>query len=449
MRFRATEVARAVQGDLLGGDVDIDGVAIDSRLVTGGELFVPIVAERDGHDFVEVAVRAGAVAYLTQRGRTVDAPAIEVDDTGRALLALGRHARSRLGESRLGDSSTPVPVVGITGSVGKTTVKDLTAAALSSKYTVHASPRSFNNELGVPLTLATAPADVGAVVVEMGARGRGHIAALCAIAQPTVGIVTTVALAHSEMFGTIEEVAAAKSELIEQLPPDGTAVLNADHPLVLEMAARTDARVLTFGVDRPGADVTASGIAVDDDLRAAFRLHSPWGGADVRLGVRGAHQVMNALAAATAAMVCGASPDDVAGALASAVLSPWRMDLQRAASGAAVLNDSYNANPTSMEAALRALAALPVSAHGRRVAVLGVMAELGADGPAEHLRIARLARELDVDVIAVDAPDYGAPVVSGIDGAIGALGALHEGDAVLVKGSRVAGLERLAHELLG
>jgi UDP-N-acetylmuramoyl-tripeptide--D-alanyl-D-alanine ligase len=440
MRFTANEIARAVDGTMRGDDVNVTGVTIDSREVVGGELFVPILGDRDGHEFVPAAIAAGAAAYLTESGFVrSEATAVVVEDTGRALLDLGRHARSRLADSGVDR------VVGITGSVGKTTVKDLTAAALAARFTVQASPRSFNNELGVPITLANSPDDVEAVVVEMGARGRGHIAELCDLARPTIGIVTTVALAHAEMFGTVEEVAAAKGELVESLPLDGTAVLNGDQPLVAAMAARTRASVVTFAVDHAGADVTASGITIGDDLRPSFRLQSPWGEADVNLSVRGAHQVMNALAAAAAAMACGVPPENVADGLARAVLSPWRMDLQRTATGALVLNDSYNANPTSMEAALRSLAALPARRH---IAVVGVMAELGPSGPAEHLRMAELARALGIDLIAVQAADYGVRVVENVDNALAALAELGDGDAVLVKGSRVAGLERLAASLL-
>src|SRR4051812_39175558 len=436
VRFRATEIAAAVNGTVHGDDVVVDGVTIDSRAVGGGELFVPIVAERDGHEFVAQAVDAGARAYLTSAGVIVrDGTAVAVGDTAAALLGLGRHARSRLTDR----------VIGITGSVGKTTVKDLTAAALRPIYVTHASVRSFNNELGVPVTLANAPDDVEAVVVEMGARGRGHIELLCSIARPTIAIVTTVELAHAEMFGTLEEVAAAKGELVEALPASGTAVLNAANPLVIGMASRTDARVVTFGADTPGADVTASAVAIDDELRPSFRLQSPWGGADIKLGVRGAHQVMNALAAAAAAMAAGVTADDVAHGLSTAVVSPWRMELGRTASGALVLNDAYNANPASMAAALHSLASLPAR---RRAAVVGVMAELGPDGPAEHRRLADLARELGIEVIAVAAPDYGVPVVADIDAALAELGPVGDGDAVLVKASRVAGLERLAHALL-
>jgi UDP-N-acetylmuramoyl-tripeptide--D-alanyl-D-alanine ligase len=433
-----------VRGELVHGDpnVEISGVVIDSRLVCGGELFVPIVAERDGHQFIGAAVHAGASLVLTSR-RDLDtiASAIAVDDTSAALLDLGRYVRTRL----------PDRVVGITGSVGKTSVKDLTAAALRAGLgvdAVQASPRSFNNELGVPLTLANAPDEVEAVVVEMGARGRGHIAMLCDVAHPTIGIVTTVALAHAEMFGTIDEVAAAKGELVAALPSSGTAVLNGDHPLVAAMANRTAARVVTFGVDSPGIDVTASAISIDDELRASFRLHSPWGGADVRLAVRGVHQVMNALAAATGAMACGVEPELVASGLNTAVLSPWRMELERAASGALVLNDAYNANPTSMDAALGSLAALPAQ---RRIAVVGLMAELGPDGPRAHRRVAAHAATEGIELIAVDVDLYGVEPVAGVQGALRALaarGAPAAGDAILVKGSRVAGLERVATALL-
>jgi len=435
--LRATEIADAVGGDVEGDDVEVASVTIDSRLATPGSLFVAIVAERDGHDYVVDAVAAGAVASLTARAVEVDATHIVVDDTDRALLDLGRHARSRL----------PDRIIGITGSVGKTTVKDLTRAALAAQYDTHANERSFNNELGVPLTLANTPERTEAVVVEMGARGRGHIALLCDVARPTIGVVTAVELAHTELFGAIEEVAAAKAELVEALPSHGVAVLNADRPLVASMANHTDARVLTFGLDAPGVDVTAESIEIDDELRASFVLRSPWGSAAVALPIAGLHQVSNALAAVAAAMAAGVDVDRAAAGLGAATASPWRMELGRASSGLRVLNDAYNANPASTEAALRSLASLPAR---RRVAVLGRMAELGDHGPAEHRRMVELADELGIDVIAVDAPDYGVDVVHGVDGARAALDALAlgEDDAVLVKGSRVAGLERLASLLL-
>lgn len=443
MRLRASEVAVAVEGGLHGrgagiGDVVVDGVAVDSRLVRGGELFVPLVADRDGHDFIDAAVAAGAAMVLTQQAVPpgLAVPAIAVADTGAALLDVGRLARRKLGTM----------VVGITGSVGKTSTKDLAAAALARRWRTAASEKSFNNEIGVPLTLAGAPDDTQAVVVEMGARGRGHIELLCDIARPTVGVVTAVVHAHTEMFGTIDEVALAKGELVESLPAAGTAVLNGDDELVRAMASRTEAGVLLYSMHATDADVVAEDLVLDDELRGRFTLRTPAGSAEVRLRVRGEHQVANALAAAGAALACGVGIDEVAAGLGDAELSPWRMDLRRAPSGALVLNDAYNANPASMAAALRSLAAVPA---GRRIAVLGLMAELGERSGAEHAAVASLAAELGVEVVAVGTGAYGASVrVANVDGAAAVLAGVGDGDAVLVKGSRVAGLERLAARLL-
>jgi len=438
VELRTTEIADATGGRLLGPDLVIRGVAIDSRLVTGGELFVPVVAERDGHDFVPAALAAGAVAYLSARpvgdvGLPEGVAAVEVGDTVAALADLGRLARGRV----------PDRVVGVTGSVGKTSVKDLLAAALGARWSTVASAGSFNNELGVPLTLLAASGATEALVVEMGARGRGHIAGLCEIARPTVGVVTAVAAAHTAMFGSLDEVAAAKGELVEALDPSGVAVLNADDPRVAAMAGRTRARVIRYG-SGAGADVRAEGTGLDDELRPHFRLASPWGTADVVLAVRGEHMVGNALAAATAALACDVPLEAVAAGLGKAELSHWRMELVRLPSGARVLNDAYNANPASVAAALRALARL--DAH-RRIAVLGLMAELGDTSDAEHRAVADLARDLGIEVIAVDAPAYGGMAVAGLDEAVAALGPLGEGDAVLLKASRVVGLERLVARL--
>jgi len=435
VRWRASEVASAVGGELVGDDVDVDGASIDSRSIRAGQLFVPIVDARDGHDFIAPARAAGAPAHLTSRpDRTEPQPAIVVPDTASALLDLGRLARTAL----------PERVVGITGSVGKTTTKDLLAAILGERFATTASERSFNNELGVPLTLANAPVGTEAAVVEMGARGAGHIALLCSVATPTIGVVTVVAGAHLEVFGTLDDVARAKGELIEALPAHGTAVLNADDARVAAMAGRSEAAVRTFG--EHGGDVRAEAVTMDDELHPSFRLVTEDGSTDVRLVVRGRHQVTNALAAATAALAAGCSLDDVVAGLGSARLSGLRMDLQRAPSGALVLDDSYNANPTSMVAALDALAALPAR---RRIAVLGVMAELGDDSTEGHREVAARAHELGIEVRSVAAPAYGVEDAPDIETAVAQLGPLGDGDVVLVKGSRVAGLEALAALLLG
>jgi UDP-N-acetylmuramoyl-tripeptide--D-alanyl-D-alanine ligase len=433
VKFAAREVATATGGRLVGPEVTVDGGAIDSRGDVAGRLFIPIVAERDGHEFIADALERGATAYMTSREPS-GATAIVVDNTGSALSALGAHARDRL----------PDRVIGITGSVGKTSVKDLAAAALATTFATAASERSFNNELGVPLTLMNAPDGTEAVVVELGARGVGHIRMLCEIARPTIGVVTAVGHVHTELFGTIDDVALGKGELIEALPPTGTAVLNADDERVAGMAKRSSAPVITYGLG--AADVTAESIVLDAELRPSFRVVSPWGSAQVALSVRGHHQVANTLAALAAAGAAGVRLDDAVTGVADATLSPWRMELHHTASGAVVLNDAYNANPISMAAALRALAAVQAR---RRVAVVGTMAELGAVADEEHRAIADLAASLGVRMIAVDERRYtGAEQVSDMDAALAALGELGVGDAVLVKGSRVAGLERLAGRLV-
>jgi len=432
VKTRAAHVAEIVGGTLYGPDAEVDGATIDSRAVRGGELFVPVAAARDGHDFIASALQAGASAYLTARPAGAGS-AIAVLDTVAALSTLGGWARGRL----------PDRVVGITGSTGKTSTKDLLAAVLRRGHVVTVSPQSFNNELGVPLTLLNAPGGTDITVVEMGARRAGHIAQLCELARPTVGVVTNVGLAHTSTFGSIEAVARAKGELPAALPPGGTAVLNADDDRVVAMKGATSASVLTYG--RDAGDVRATGVSLDGELQPSFRLLTAWGDADVRLLARGAHQVSNALAAAAAALALDVALDDVAAGLGAAELSAWRMELSRAPSGAIVVNDAYNANPQSTEAALRALARIDAD---RRVAVLGPMLELGEVSVREHRRIGELAGLLGIAVITVNAPDYGGDDVADVDAARERLGRLGPGDAVLVKASRAVGLERLAHALV-
>ena len=382
VRWTLAEIAAATEGRLQGdGSATVDGVTQDSRDAQPGMLFVPLVAERDGHDFIANAVSAGASAYLTARGlRGVDAAAVEVDDTMAALAALASEARARLGD---------VPVVGITGSVGKTTTKDLLASVLRQDRRVWASTRSFNNEIGVPITLLSAADDAEALVVEMGSRGPGHISELCRVARPTMGVITTVGLSHTSELGSLAAVVSAKQELVESLPAaadGGVAFLNAGVPEVAAMAAATEARVVTFG---DGGEVSARSLELDDDLTPRFVLHSPGGEIDVALGARGVHSVDNALAAAAVGLELGVSLEDVAAGLATPTLSPLRMEVVRTAEGARLLNDCYNANPLSMRAALHSLAALPAQ---RRIAVLGTMAELGDFEAAEHAAVGRAVR---------------------------------------------------------
>lgn len=433
MEFTTQEIARFTDGTVIGPDVTVTSATIDSRTVSGGELFVPLVAERDGHDFIPSALDSGAAAYLTAK-EPEGGTAVRVGDTADAFSRLGMAARDRL----------PEAVIGITGSVGKTSVKDLLAAVLATTFRTAASAKSFNNEIGVPLTLVNAPADTEVLVQEMGARGVGHIRKLCTVARPSAAIVTMVAEVHTSEFGGIEEVGLAKGELVESVPVDGFVVLNNSDARVRRMAALTDARVLTYGVS---GDVVAQQVGVDDELRARFRLSSPWGTTVVQLGVHGVHQVGNALAAAAAALAQGVPIDAIADGLAAAELSPWRMELRRSAAGAVIINDAYNSNPTALAAALHSLAAVDAD---RRIAVLGVMAELGATSDARHAEMGELAAELDIEVVTVDCPAYGVGTdVGSVDAAIDAVGQLGAGDAVLVKASRSAGLERIADALSG
>ena len=448
MRWSPQEVALATGGTLVVGQQaepgSLSGVSIDTRRLAPGALFVALRAERDGHRWIRSAVEAGAGAVLVDEAWARSAPGPEstppfvvVADTSAALLDLGRAARSRL----------TAQVTGVTGSVGKTSTKDLAAAALGARLRTTASEKSFNNELGVPLTLANAPEDTEAAVIEMGARGPGHIARLCQVARPDIGVVTAVVAAHTEHFGDLEGVAAAKAELVEALPAAGTAILNGDDPRVRAMAGRTTARVLLYSAaaEPVQADLVAEQVLLDDELRPQFVVRGPWGSTSVRLGARGAHQVGNALAALAVAWCCGVPLDDAAAALTSAPLSPWRMELRRSLAGAVILNDAYNANPASMVAALDALAALPAR---RRVAVLGEMAELGPSSRADHQAVAERAERLGLELLPVATDAYGPGAVTGIEEAVAALGPLGPGDAVLVKASRVAGLERLAAVLL-
>jgi UDP-N-acetylmuramoyl-tripeptide--D-alanyl-D-alanine ligase len=425
VRFSASELASHLDAALVGPDVTIDGAGIDSRSIRPGQLFVPIVAERDGHDFISSALEAGAAAYLTQR-EPEGATAIPVDDTAVALMNLGLLARARVGG-----------VIGITGSVGKTTTKDLLRECLATTFPSAASERSFNNELGLPLTLLNAGDDARWVVLEMGARGVGHIKRLALVARPEVGIVTSVAMAHVEFFGDMEGVARAKSELLTSLPPDGVAVLNFDDPRVARMAAVSPCPVLGYSVEAD-AEVRAEGIELDGDLRPRFMLVSPWGKGEVRLALHGVHQVPNALAAAATALWCEVPFERVAEALSASTGPALRMEVRRLPHGPTLIVDCYNANPASTEAALRALAALDSE---RKVALLGLMAELGAETQAEHQRVASLAEQLGIELVGYRTDLYGPAQVSDAADAVELLRSLASGDAALIKGSRVAQLE--------
>jgi UDP-N-acetylmuramoyl-tripeptide--D-alanyl-D-alanine ligase len=431
-------------------------VVIDSRRVEPGGLFAALQGERvDGHDFAPAAVAAGAAAVLASRP-VPGIPGIVVTDVTAALAALAAAVLRRL---------PAVTVAGITGSSGKTSTKDL-AGQLAERLGPTIAPEgSFNNELGLPLTVLRADESTRYLVLELSARGPGHIAALCEIAPPKIGAVLNVGRAHAGEFGSLDAVAKAKGELPEALPGDGVAILNADDHRVLAMAGRTAARIVTFGIDRAsGADVTAADIRLDDLGRASFRLQMPGGIAPVRLNLHGAHHVPNALAAAAIAAELGMDTPSIADGLSAATArSKRRMELRERPDGVLVVNDAYNANPESVRAAIEALAHM--TRGGRRgYAVLGHMAELGDISKRSHEEVGRLAARAGLaGVIAVG--ERARPVVDGAraepgwhgealavpdaEGAVAALcNQLRPGDVVLVKASKEVGLWDVADRLL-
>jgi UDP-N-acetylmuramoyl-tripeptide--D-alanyl-D-alanine ligase len=427
VRCSASELAAHLGSDLVGPDVTIEGASIDSRTIRPGQLYVPITAERDGHAFISAALEAGSPAYLTAQD-PVGGTAIRVRGTAASLLRLGVLARSRVGGA-----------IGITGSVGKTTTKDLLAGCLGSTFRTAASERSFNNELGLPLTLLNAPDATEWVILEMGARAEGQIGLLAEVGRPDVGIVTRVAMAHVEYFGDLAGVARAKGELVAALPASGLAVLNFDDSRVREMALLSACPVLGYGTGAD-AEVRADDITLDPHLRARFRLSSPWGQTEVRLAVHGPHQVANALAAAAVALWTGVPIETVGAALAVSQGSPLRMEVHHMSRGPVLIVDCYNANPASAEAALRSLGALRGE---RKLAILGLMAELGDESESEHRRIALMARDLGIQVRGYATELYGEPHVTGTDEAVALLRTMGPADAALVKGSRVARLEEV------
>ena len=452
------EIAAVVGGEVHDDPgVTVTGPAfIDTRSPEQGGLFAAFEgANADGHDFAEGAVAGGAAAVLCSR--PVGLPGVVVDDPQEALTRLARHVLTRLPDVR---------VVALTGSQGKTSTKDLLAQVLRTAGTTVATAGSFNNELGLPLTVLRADAETEFLVLEMGARGVGHIAELCEIAPPDVSLVLNVGKAHIGEFGSQEGIARAKGEIVEALDSDGVAVLNADDPLVAAMAARTSARTLTYG-ESAGSDVRLGSLEVDELGRPRFDLVTDEGTAHVELTLVGEHQAHNAAAAAAVALALGMSLEQTAAALAAArPESRWRMEVQERADGVLVINDAYNANPDSMRAALKALAAVGRGrgAGTRTIAVLGEMRELGESSRDEHDAVGRLAVRLDISQLLV-VGEQARPMHLGacLEGSwadesvfVGdndqALAWLREhlepGDVVLLKASRAAALEKVAEALL-
>jgi UDP-N-acetylmuramoyl-tripeptide--D-alanyl-D-alanine ligase len=454
-----TELAAVVGGEVhdVVEEVPVTGPAfLDSRSPEPAGLFAAFVGEHvDGHDFARAAVDGGAAAVLGSR--PVGVPAVVVADPQEALGRLARHLLRSLPE---------VTVVAVTGSQGKTSTKDMLAAVLARAAPTVATRGSFNNELGLPLTVLRTEPDTRFLLLEMGARGAGHLRELCTIAPPDVSLVLNVGKAHLGEFGTQADIAAAKGELVEALSPDGVAVLNADDPLVLAMAERTAARVLTFGSSE-GSDLRVSDVQLDQRGRPRLVLRHAGREASVSLRLVGRHQALNAAAAAAAAVAVGIDLEDAGRSLGAVEeLSRWRMEVTERGDGLTVVNDSYNANPDSMAAALDALVAIGRGRGPgvRTVAVLGEMRELGESSAAEHEAVGRLAVRLGVRRLVVvgeparpmhrgahaaGAHGEEAVFVADNDEAVAWLRShVTAGDVVLVKASRGARLDLVARALL-
>jgi UDP-N-acetylmuramoyl-tripeptide--D-alanyl-D-alanine ligase len=448
---RLSEIAAAVGGTLRAPDGVATAVATDSRSVAAGTVFVAIAGERlDGHDFVADALGRGAIAAMVHR-RGIAGPTIEVADTGRALLDLAADERGRMAGTR---------VVGITGSNGKTSAKDLAAAVLSARYRTHASPASFNNEVGLPTTLLGSAPSTEMVVAEMGARREGDVELLCDVARPDAVVVTNVGLAHLGIFGSWASIVRAGQEPVRWLGSEGTAILNVDDAVVRGYGDACRGVVLTFGT-APDADIRAEQIAIADDGRASFVLSAGDDRETVELGVPGEHMVSNGLAAAAVGRWAGLTVAECAAALKGAGISRWRMETSTTDAGVVVINDAYNANPESMAAALKA--ARRMAADTRLAVVLGHMAELGEASFGEHEKLGELVVRIGVERLVTvgdeartiaraairegQLPEEVASYDQPAEAANDVRGWVRPRDVVLLKGSRVAALERVAEAL--
>ncbi len=433
-------VANELDVRLIGEDASFGSVSIDTRELDDGDLFVAVKGENfDGNDFIADAHAKGAAGALVTRRAEIELPQLKVKDTRAAFGQMARAWRENFG----------IPVVAVTGSNGKTTVKELIASILSCRRNVCVTEGNLNNDLGVPLTLMTLAEEHEALVAELGANHAGEIDYLSRLVQPTVGVITNANSAHLEGFKSIAGVAAAKGELLDHLPRAGTAVINADDTYCSDWRARSRAEtILTFGFSA-GADSTVVGDISAGISGCDFTMQLPEGErVDIELPLAGEHNVLNALAAAAAAFALGTTEEDIVSGLNSAHAVKGRLNVLRGKSGAAVIDDSYNANPGSVRAALDYLA----NATGKRILILGDMAELGSDAEELHREIGRYASER-CDVLLTLGPlsrnageDFGSAAQSFDE--VSELGAAIEGlldddVTILIKGSRVMGLDRL------
>jgi UDP-N-acetylmuramoyl-tripeptide--D-alanyl-D-alanine ligase len=452
------QVVAAMNGRLLQGNPEavVSGIAIDSRGASPGQLFFAFSGSRvDGHRFVGDALSRGAAAVISRRVSVhSDQPLIMVEDTLLALQALAGYYRGLF----------TAPVVAVTGSTGKTTTKDLITGVLAADMLVLKTKGNQNNEIGLPLTLMRLNRHYGAVVLEMAMRGRGEIAALCRIGQPRVGVITNIGMTHLESLGSQQAIAEAKGELLEALPPDGCAVLNGDDPWQRQLATKCRSEVLYYGLEGdvgPGAAVSAQNIVMHGLQGTEFLLRTPQGAAPCRLPLPGRHNISNALAAAGVGSWFGLQPALIARGLANVSLTEMRQEIKQGIRGSTIIDDTYNASPASVKAALRLLA--DVADRGRTVAVLGDMYELGPETVSGHRAVGEYAAVLQIDClitvgdlaveIARGARDAGLPEagIRVFDDNRQVIAFMRDfvssGDLVLIKGSRVARMEEIVATL--
>jgi UDP-N-acetylmuramoyl-tripeptide--D-alanyl-D-alanine ligase len=458
-RLSVADAARAVGGRVIGPADDtalIDGAAIDSRAVRGGELFFAFAGEHtDGHRFVPDALARGAAAAMVQEDvATQPAGAlIRVPDTFAALHDLARAVRTR----------TPEKLAGITGSAGKTTTKELLGAMLAARFRTAWTPGNLNNLYGFPLSLLNVPDGTEWMVAEMGMSTPGELAQLSRLGRPDVAVFTVVRPVHLEFFASVAAIAEAKSELLAGLAPDGFIVANADDPEVTRIAGRHGARVVWYGINTETAEVRARDLAPEPDGGVGSRFMLEAGGESIaiRLPLHGLYNVENCLAAAAAAWALGVTLPEIAAAVAGVRPAAMRGVVHRASGGFLLIDDSYNSNPDAVDKALASAAALAVSPGARRIAVLGDMLELGPEGPRFHraageraarlgfspvAAVGELARELAAGAAAAGAE---APWLADADlAADWAAAEVRAGDVVLVKGSRGVKLDRVVRRLL-
>ena len=439
MLITASEVASVAHGTLVGLDCEASGIGFDSRSLIRGQAFVALSGDADGHAYLQAAAAAGAPFAIVQRGKSIGSlTCIEVDDCDVALTQLGHHCRERLA------TTLGARVIGITGSVGKTSTKDFVLAVLRSQFVhAHGPEKSLNNDIGVPVTIINAPDACDALVLEMGMRGHGEITRLCEVGHPNIGVITEVGDAHSERVGGIDGVIRAKAELLKALPQAGMAIVNSDSVAAMKTTHDINARLITFGASA-SATVRWEVVSVDDRGCCTVRFTAGDTSAVGVVPLPGMHMASNAAAAVAVGVTCGIAIEKCVAALLNAQNANQRMQWVTGRHGIRILDDTYNANPVSVTAALRTVAEMPAK---QRFAVLGVMAEV-LESQNAHREIAALCQRLGIQLLALETDLYGTGAMSLADVA-STLGGLDSNAVVVVKGSRVAATERVVQSLMG